>query len=496
MTRASLLGAGLLLSLALMVGRLTGLMRELMLAATFGISAEADAAIVLLILPDLLVNLLLSGGLSVALIPAMRQAAEDNRHALMWQSSMLVFLLFGIVGISFAVLPQWWFAVMAPGISLQTLSLDISMLSGLAIAIPLTALSGVTTATLNAQDRFFIAGCGTLIFNCSVLAALWLSSVNQFNGLLCLSTGIAVGAFLRFGSQSLVVMLAHHGSLRLRGHKWLITHDLIKTFIAGLTATSLLIFVPVAIRAGASFLGEGQLAVFNYAMKLVELPLGILITTLATIAYPKLSQAFAEKSEDIFDYVLNDALLKSMILSVAVAICGWQFSDAAVQLLFGFGRVTGVQRAEISALTQIAMLSVPLVGIAGLITAALNAREKSRTVLRYNFMALIALSVMIVPGLIEKSALLLMAALPGFYFLLTWLLCQTKGLLWVFWLLNALLRILSLMVIVFLPFGLLDYWIQNSLFDQEKLYLLSRIVCGLLSWMTMVYLGVKKIKID
>lgn len=63
----SLLSAGLFLSLALMAGRLAGFGREVLLASSLGLSEQADIAIVLLTVPDLLVNLLLSGGIGVAL---------------------------------------------------------------------------------------------------------------------------------------------------------------------------------------------------------------------------------------------------------------------------------------------------------------------------------------------------------------------------------------------------------------------------------------------
>lgn len=55
------IGAGAILGMTLLVGRFSGLLREVQLAAVFGVSSQADAAVILLTLPDLLVNLLLSG---------------------------------------------------------------------------------------------------------------------------------------------------------------------------------------------------------------------------------------------------------------------------------------------------------------------------------------------------------------------------------------------------------------------------------------------------
>ena len=404
MTKQSFLGAGLMLSLALMAGRLVGFFRELLLASIFGISAKGDAAIVLLTLPDLLVNLLLSGGLGVALIPAIRQASQAQKYSLIKQSSLLVVALFGVFGVVFALVPSFIFALLAPGIDAGALSLNYHMLAAVALAIPLTALSGVTTAALNAEDRFFLAGCGTLIFNTIIVTALFAAVKLKSNELFLVSMGIGFGALLRLGSQVIPVIVFCRKISESHASKWMISGDLIKVFITGISAASLLILVPVVIRSCASYLGEGVLTAFNYATKLVELPLGILITTLATIAYPKLSSAFFKKDEDGFQRILYESLLKSLLLSISVALCGWQFSDAVVNLLFGFDKITDIQREEISSLTKIAMLSVPFVGISGLFAAAHNARNNSADVLRNNATSLFLLMLLMLPGLFIQSA--------------------------------------------------------------------------------------------
>ena len=75
----SLLQASTLVSLALLLSRLSGLIREQVLGARLGLSAEMDAAVLILTLPDLLVGLLLSGGFAAALVPALTRAAPEAR---------------------------------------------------------------------------------------------------------------------------------------------------------------------------------------------------------------------------------------------------------------------------------------------------------------------------------------------------------------------------------------------------------------------------------
>lgn len=415
--RRSLLGAGLLLSVALMAGRLAGFGREVLLASSLGLSEQADIAIVLLTVPDLLVNLLLSGGIGVALVPAMRAASPAQAAALFRQASLTLGSIFAVFGLCFALLPSIWLWLFAPGLEGAARWLDGWMLYAIAAAIPFAALSGVSTAALNARERFFVAGCGTLVFNLCVIAALLVAMIGAQGYLAWLCMGILSGALLRWFSQ--------WGALRAstppqtQPHQgWLLDRRLLQGFVAGLASASLLILVPVALRAGASWLGKGELAAFNYAIKLVELPLGILITTLATVAFPRLSQAHQQNDATAFEGLLRSGLQRSLMLSIVVVLCGWPFVDAVVAILFGSGGVSSEGQAHITALTQIALLSVPWVGIASLASAALNARRLPGVVLRRTVLVMLAFPLLCLPGLLMGEPTVLMWALPLFHLIL------------------------------------------------------------------------------
>lgn len=411
----SLLGAGLLLSLALMAGRLAGFGRELMLAATFGVSAQADVAVVLLTVPDLLVNLLLSGGISVALVPVLRAANDMQAVALFRQASLTVGGAFVVLGFAFAIVPALWLGLLAPGMDQGLRAVDGWLGYGIGGAIVLTALSGVTTAALNSRDRFFLAGCGTLIFNIAIIVALMLAREGAV--LAWLVGGILVGAFLRWSSQ-----WVGWRSMQLvagQNKDWLIDRSLTKKFVAGLASASMLVLVPVVLRGSASWLGEGQLASFNYALKLIELPLGIFITTLATVVFPRLSEAYHRQDRGEFDALLVATLGRSILISAAVVICGWPVIDSVVALLFDTGKLAPHALDHIAVLTQIALLGVPWIGVAGLAIAALNAQRRPAFALRRILAAMLVLPVLCLPGVWGGQPVWVMWAFPVFYILLT-----------------------------------------------------------------------------
>lgn len=409
---ARILSASLVLSLALMAGRLAGFGRELVLASSLGLSAEADLAVLLLTLPDLLVNLLLSGGLAIALVPALHRAGPAGAGALFRQSSLLVGLLFSALGLVIGLFPQLWLQPLAPGLAVPADILGSGLLLVLGMSLPLSALAGVSSAALQSQQKFFVAGCGTLFFNLCVIAGLLGAAQFSASPLVMLCWSILAGTALRWLSQ----MAAMPGSyIRQASPKRYIDGALLRAFATGLLSASLLILVPVIVRSFASLLGPGQIAAFNYANKLIELPLGILITTLATVAYPKLCELYGQGDSAAAARTLAAALSRGLILSLCVLGTGLWSGDAIVALLLQRGKIDAQGAAAITTLLHIALLSVPLVAVSSLAAAALNARQQTGRVLLLTLAALLSLVLFCIPGLLQQSAPQLMWAMVGFH---------------------------------------------------------------------------------
>lgn len=413
-----LLGAGSVLAAMLLLGRISGLFRELELARVFGVSREADVAVVLLTLPDLLVNLLLTGGLSAALVPRFKHLPADAAGALFRQAALSAASAFMLAG---AVLYFWPFAVfnlMAPGLQGLSELANGSAVAGVALALPLTALSGVTAAYLNAHGRYLVAGAGTLLFNICVIAGLtWQQHGAAMLGTLGLAIG--AGAAVRFVTQLAVLPPPALSSVGLGR-----TADgaMLKAFAAGVLAAALTLVPPVVVRAAASLLGSGAVASFNYAQKLVELPVGILITTISTVALTKLSGLVAEKREEEAHAELLKDLRLAILLAIFVVLFGLFFTDAVVSLLFGRGRMDPAALSRVGDLTRVALLAVPFVAISSLTIAVLNARLLTSVVFRITAISVLAVPLLIVPGLWLDSDVLLMGATVAFQAILAlWL---------------------------------------------------------------------------
>jgi peptidoglycan biosynthesis protein MviN/MurJ (putative lipid II flippase) len=103
-------------------------------------------------------------------------------------------------------------------------------------------------------------------------------------------------------------------------------------------AAGLPLALPFAARSLASHSGEGALATFNYAWKLVELPLLLAIQLVATLAFPAIARGLAGPQRDAAPAIRAGFALA---WTLACAAAGGLFiaSPALADLLFGWGRM-------------------------------------------------------------------------------------------------------------------------------------------------------------
>jgi putative peptidoglycan lipid II flippase len=415
-------GASSVLGASLLAGRLSGLWREVELARAFGLSAQADIAVLLLTLPDLMVNLLLSGGLGAALVPRLRALDAERAAMLVRRAYGVCFAIFGAIALGFALWPTGVLKLLAPG--LQPPQVPPIAFFAVALALPLSGLAGVTTAWLNSQHRYLVAGCGTLIFNVCVLAGLWTAGMTMAP-LPSLCVGIAAGAALRLASQlaSMPRIAWHRGAERV----WQ-DSGLLKNFLAATMSASFVVLAPVIVRALASLLGDGAVAAFNYALKLVELPSAILLGAIATVALTTFSEREAVSDTAGARDAARSYIQNGVLMAVAATAIGAGFALPAVRLALAHGAM-GTQALEtVANLLRIALMGLPAVAVSGIATAALNAAGQTGAVLRCTALGLLLLPLLALPGVLASSGLLLMAAVAAFQFLLAVLLVRSAGL--------------------------------------------------------------------
>jgi putative peptidoglycan lipid II flippase len=407
---AAIGGTTFVLAAGLLLGRVSGVVRELMLAARLGTSAAADYAVVLMSLPDLLANILIAGGLSAVLVPRFKQLDMAAGVKLFWKAFLIILAVFSIIALICFLRPDAVFLIFAPGIPMPRGLLSPESIALIACAIPLSALAGVSGSYLNASQRYLMAGLGTLFFNIAVIAALYSANAAQ-SIFWYIALGVGAGAMLRLASQ-LVAMPAIVWKGAPAG-----TPDIAmpwRSFFAAVAATTLTLIVPNLIRAAASFTGTGAIASLNYAQKLIELPTAVLLSAVTTITLTHVSGVFAKDGIEPARLALSRKLRLSLNLAIFAAAGCLFFTRPIVEFAFGYGAMKAEGIASVGALFQIGSLSLPAIALSLMLSAYLNATNRTSLVLRMTVIAVMTMPALILPGILLNSPVLLVCSMVLF----------------------------------------------------------------------------------
>lgn len=340
------LKAGVVSLTLLLLSRVLGLARESGQAAAFGASGLADAAVLMLTLPDLLAGMLAGGALAYVLLPhwaherPAQQATTQRRVARV------------LLGTGMALALALWLArtpvlaALAPGLPQVLRSGAADALGWSALALPMALLAALWATRLQHERDFAGLYGANLVVNGTLVLAIFMAAGYHYSAwaITRLGLGLLLACGLRLAwlrwrlARQAAVAVA--GAVARQDRVGTTSSDSFpRASLWGWAALSagLPLALPFAARSMASQSGEGALAIFNYAWKLVELPLVLAIQLVATLAFPLVTRAFAGESAPAD--AVRRAFALAWTLACAAAAGLLVGAPAVARLLFGWGRM-------------------------------------------------------------------------------------------------------------------------------------------------------------
>lgn len=373
---------GLISFALLLASRVSGLARESAQAAAFGVSGNADIAILMLTLPDLLVNVFFLGGLSYIALPLWASQSPQDRASS--QRTMLVWCMG--VGTVLALLlllaRQWVIQTLAPGLPQAFMPMANNGIVWSALLIAPTCLAALWYCRLQFERDFIgLYGWNVLVNGVMITAFVaihaWYPD-DSIATLLGLALVLAMALRLVWQGWRLSRL-----DLPVPGPAVAMAWPGAHQFAWAALAAGLPLTIPLIARTLSAANGEGALAVFNYAIKLVELPNALAIQLVTTLAFPSVARAMAawreghsgpETSRVMPDTrSVRSAYILAWVLACAGAAGLAVGSQPIAALLFGWGRMRGADVlavAELSALGAWSLLPQALIAVTVTVLAA------------------------------------------------------------------------------------------------------------------------------
>jgi len=327
-----------------LLSRITGLVREMVLARTFGGSSGIiDAFLIAWQIPNYLRRLFAEGAFSQAFVPVVaeyrvRRSHEETRELVDSVAGTLggVLALASVAGVVIAPLLVLLFA---PGFREDAAKFDLTI-DMLRFTFPyllfvsLTALAG---GVLNSYGKFAMPALSSTLLNVVGIVVAAFIAPRTANPGLTLAIGVFVAGILQL--LFLVPPLAALGLVRLP--RWNRQHEGVRRIgslmLPAILGSSMGQIGLVLNSVIASFLVSGSIAWLNWADRLVEFPLGVFSIALATVILPSLSSHHAEASPERFSATLDWALRLLCLIVIPASVALFVLAGPLTVVIFNYG---------------------------------------------------------------------------------------------------------------------------------------------------------------
>jgi putative peptidoglycan lipid II flippase len=389
-----------IVSIAVFSSRITGLVREQVLAALFGAGQTFDAFRIAFLIPNLTRDLFAEGALSSAFVPvfteylANKSKEEAARLASLVASSII--LIVGTICALGVVYSEYLVLLIAPGFQAnpEKFMLAVSMTRIMFPFLLLVALAAQAMGVLNACNRFGVPATASTMFNVvSVLAGLLLGVVLGPSIGIPAIHGMAYGVVL----GGLAQLLWQVPSLYRAGFRFRFAFDwshpglrrifwLMGPAILGNAAVQINVTINNNI---ASRLGDGPVSWLGYAFRFMQLPIGIFGVAIASATLPSISRSAAASDIPMFRRTLSRSLGLVFLLTIPSAVGLAVLGDAIVGAIYQRGRFTLTDTEQTA--TALSFYAVGLAGYAAakVLNPAFYALGDSRTPMLVSFCSIV-----------------------------------------------------------------------------------------------------------
>lgn len=338
----SVIFAATILAVASVLSRLLGLLRDRLLAGSFGAGDTLDIYYAAFRLPDLIYNLLVMGALSAGFIPVFvslwNRDENDKQSAWQFVSSVLNVLLAGLLllGALFFILAPYLMKLITPGFDGEKLALTVLMTRLMFLSPILLGISAIFGGVLQSLKRFLAFSLAPIFYNLGIIFGI-LFLVPRF-GILGLAYGVLLGGFFHLLIQSAPVWFSDFkyqpiidwGNEGVRRLARMIVPRALTLAISQLNF--------LAITVIASTLAVGSLAIFNLSYNIWTFPLGVFAGSLAMAVFPTLSENVAKKDWLGFaaNFSVNFRQISFLVMPISVFFI--VLANPIVRVILGTGK--------------------------------------------------------------------------------------------------------------------------------------------------------------
>jgi putative peptidoglycan lipid II flippase len=347
--------------IAQVIGRLSGLLRDVVFAGVFGAGGTADAFFVAFRVPNMFRELLAEGTLSNVFVPLFAETSEREGVERAWA------LANALIGVLLVIL-----GLLTLGIYVFSEPLVLLVASGfedtpgkVALAAWLTRLlapflAGISIAALfggmlNVRGKFFLPALAPALLNVAIIGAcIWGDAWTEVTSTPAIGA-VAVAATLS-GILTAAIQLPALRKAGFRFRPTLRRHPamgrVLRYVSAALVGVIVVQFNLIVETQLASREGEGAVSWLMLGFRLVQIPMSVIAGSVAVAALARFSLERAQDDHDGARNTLGKAMEGMFLLVIPAAVGLYLLAEPLVALCFERGAFTAADTAATAIILQ------------------------------------------------------------------------------------------------------------------------------------------------
>ncbi len=368
-----------------LISRVSGFVRDILMAAWLGSGAVADAFFVGLSLPNMFRRFFAEGAFNTAFVPMFSkklESGEDPQRFAREAFSGLFMAVLALSAVAMILMPGlvWLMASGFAGDERFPLAVQYGRI--MFPYILLISMASMISGVLNANGRFTAAAAAPVLLNLLFIVAMTLAYWRGWDVGLTLAWATPVTGIAQL---ALVWWDAHRSGWTLLPRRPRLTPDMRRLLAVALPAAFAGGVVQINLLVGRQVAShfEGAISWLNYSDRLYQLPLGVVGAAVAVVLLPELARRLRAGDHAGGQSAYSRATEFGMFLTLPAAFAILIIATPMVATLYDRGRWTDNDTIQTSRALVVYALGLPAFVMQKILQPLYFAREDTRTPFRF-----------------------------------------------------------------------------------------------------------------
>lgn len=330
--------------MATMISRIFGLVREQVMAFTFGAGSLTDAFLVAYRIPNLLRDLFAEGAFSSAFVPSfikLKNKSDEEAREFLWSLFILLFIITLGISFLFIIFAPELISLFAPSFKEEKFELTVLLTRVMAPFLSFVSIAALFMGALNSLKVFFIPSLAPAFFNITmILSMLTLPSFFLKKGIdpiLSLAVGVFIGGLIQALIQVPLILkkgFAPRIPKKILSKEEKVVFKKLGPGLIGFAATQINLIITTILATGTIV---GAVSWLSYAFRLFQLPVGILGVSIGNSNLVHFGDSWTKGEKKEATKILTSSFLLSFVIMVPAGIVLFILSENLVNLIFQRG---------------------------------------------------------------------------------------------------------------------------------------------------------------